>query len=151
MSKSSTGPRSRQTEQKPEIYERWKTDERPEKLVYLQFRTWRETFCLEKGNNKTGQLLWAYTEPDTNHQWKRVLTKSPCDSGHTIKWGFPSGSGSKDSACSAGDLGLIPDQEDPLEKGMMTHSSVLAWRIPWTGVWWATVHAVAESWTRLSY
>ena len=25
-----------------------------------------------------------------------------------------------------------PDQEDPLEKGMATHSSVLAWRIPWT-------------------
>ena len=25
------------------------------------------------------------------------------------------------------------DQEDPLEKEMATHSSVLAWRIPWTG------------------
>ena len=24
------------------------------------------------------------------------------------------------------------DQEDPLEKGMATHSSSLAWRIPWT-------------------
>ena len=23
-------------------------------------------------------------------------------------------------------------QEDPLEKGMTTHSSILAWRIPWT-------------------
>ena len=29
-------------------------------------------------------------------------------------------------------------REDPLEKGMATHSSILAWRIPWTGlpVWW---------------
>ena len=26
----------------------------------------------------------------------------------------------------------FPDKEDPLEKGMATHSSVLAWRIPWT-------------------
>ena len=26
-----------------------------------------------------------------------------------------------------------PDQEDPLEKGMATHSSFVAWRIPWTG------------------
>ena len=39
------------------------------------------------------------------------------------------------------------DREDPPEKGMATHSSVLAWRIPWTedpggG---ATVHSVAES------
>ena len=25
------------------------------------------------------------------------------------------------------------DWEDPLEKGMATHSSILAWRIPWTG------------------
>ena len=32
----------------------------------------------------------------------------------------------------AGDPGLIPDQEDPLEKEMETHSCILAWRIPWT-------------------
>ena len=37
-------------------------------------------------------------------------------------------SDSKESACSVRDLGL----EDPLEKGMATHSSILAWRIPWT-------------------
>ena len=34
----------------------------------------------------------------------------------------------KQSICNAGDLGLI----DPLEEGMAAHSSVLAWRIPWT-------------------
>ena len=38
----------------------------------------------------------------------------------------------KQSVCSAGDPGSIPGQEDPLEEGMATHSSVLAWRIPWT-------------------
>ena len=38
-----------------------------------------------------------------------------------------------ESACNAGDLDLIPGSEDPLEKGMATHSSILAWRIPWTG------------------
>ena len=31
-----------------------------------------------------------------------------------------------------GDLGSVPGGEDPLEKGMATHSSILAWRIPWT-------------------
>ena len=41
-------------------------------------------------------------------------------------------------------------QEDPLEKGMATHSSILACRIPWTKGPWATVHGVAESQTRLS-
>ena len=42
--------------------------------------------------------------------------------------------------------------EDSLEKGMATHSSVLAWRIPWTEepAWWATVHSVTKSWTQLS-
>ena len=35
-------------------------------------------------------------------------------------------------ACNAGDLGAILGQGDPLEKGMATHSSIIAWRIPWT-------------------
>ena len=38
----------------------------------------------------------------------------------------------KESACNAGELGWILSQEDPLEKGMATHSSTLAWRISWT-------------------
>ena len=37
-------------------------------------------------------------------------------------------------------------QEDPLEKGMATHSSILAWRIPWT--WQATVQMVAKTVSR---
>ena len=37
-------------------------------------------------------------------------------------------------------------REDPLEKEMATHSSILAWEIPWTGeTWRATVHGVTES------
>ena len=36
--------------------------------------------------------------------------------------------------------------EDPLEEAMATHSSILAWRIPWTG---ETVHRVSKSQTRL--
>ena len=43
---------------------------------------------------------------------------------------------------------LFLGQEDPLEKGMATHSSILAWRIPWTEeLWWATVQGVTKSWT----
>ena len=45
--------------------------------------------------------------------------------------GFPGGSDGKESACNAGDLGVILGWEDPLEKGMATHSSIPAWRIPW--------------------
>ena len=42
-------------------------------------------------------------------------------------------------------------QEDPLEEEMVTHSNILAWKIPWTeepgGL---QIHGVAKSWTRLS-
>ena len=41
---------------------------------------------------------------------------------------FPAGSAGGESTCNAGDLGW----EDPPEKGKATHSSVRAWRIPWT-------------------
>ena len=38
-----------------------------------------------------------------------------------------------------------------MEKEMATHSSILAWRIPWTEEpEWATVHGVAKSRTQLS-
>ena len=37
-------------------------------------------------------------------------------------------------------------QEDPLEKGMATHPSILTWRIPMDrGTWWVIVHRVAKS------
>ena len=45
-------------------------------------------------------------------------------------WGFPGGSEGKVSACNAGDLGLISDWEDPLEKEIAIHSSTLAWKNP---------------------
>ena len=49
----------------------------------------------------------------------------------------------KESACSAGearDMGLIP-----LEEEMAAHSSILAWRIPWTEEPGGLVHGVAKS------
>ena len=45
---------------------------------------------------------------------------------------FPDGSDSKESTCNAGGLGSILGWEDPLEKGMAPHSSILAWRTPRT-------------------
>ena len=44
------------------------------------------------------------------------------------------------------DIGSIPGREDPLEDGMATHSSILAWRIPMDrGAMQATVHGIAKS------
>ena len=45
---------------------------------------------------------------------------------------LPDISDGEESACNAGDLGSSLGQKDPLEKGMATHSSIIAWRIPWT-------------------
>ena len=43
-----------------------------------------------------------------------------------------------------------PGPGAPLEKGVVTHSSIFAWKIPWTkGAWQATVHGVAKSQTCL--
>ena len=46
--------------------------------------------------------------------------------------GFSGGSNGKESTFNAGQLGSSLDWEDSLEKGMTTHSSILAWKISWT-------------------
>ena len=45
---------------------------------------------------------------------------------------IPGGSDGKESACDVGDPGSIPGSERSSGEGMATHSSILAWRIPWT-------------------
>ena len=59
------------------------------------------------------------------------------------------------SASNAGDPGLISgdrngEDEDPLEKEMATHSSVLAWKIPWTEKPGRLQSMGSQSWTQLS-
>ena len=65
--------------------------------------------------------------------------------------GFPGGSDSKESACSAGDLGSIPGLgRDPGEgNGIPLQHSRLENPMD-GGAWWATVHGVAKSQTQLS-
>ena len=41
-------------------------------------------------------------------------------------------------------------REDPPEKRMASHFSILVWEILGRGAWWAVAHGVAESQTRLS-
>ena len=38
----------------------------------------------------------------------------------------------KNLPANVGDVGSIPGSTDPLEKAMATHSSILAWKTPWT-------------------
>ena len=60
------------------------------------------------------------------------------------------GSESKEFACNAGDLGLIPGSGRSPGGGHGNLSGILAWRILDRGAWWVTVHAAAKSQTRLS-
>ena len=63
---------------------------------------------------------------------------------------FVSGPVVKNALATQGTWVSSLGQKDSLEKEMATHSSILAWEIPWTEAWWATVHGVAESRTCLS-
>ena len=65
--------------------------------------------------------------------------------------GFPGGLAGKESACNVGDLGSIPGlgrspgggHGNPLQYSRLENPMV-------RGAWWATVHGVSKSWTRLS-
>ena len=64
--------------------------------------------------------------------------------------GFPDGASGKEPAGQRSRPKRLSvqsqDQEDPLEEGIATHSSILAWRIPMDReAWWAMVHRVAQS------
>ena len=65
--------------------------------------------------------------------------------------GNHSGSAIKNSPATQEMLVQSLGRADPLEKEMATHTSILAWRIPWTGESGGLWHmGVTKSWTRLS-
>ena len=68
-----------------------------------------------RGKLKVHKVLWERAEVLHNYPSTREDGED-----------FPGGSNIRESTCSAGDLG----REYHLEKGMATHSSILAWRIP---------------------
>ena len=125
---------------------------------------------------KTGsefQICWPKTSHgQASHQlsWKISSTNCLCTPRHMAGGeheknhqffhsveakGFPGGSDGKDSTCNGEDPGVIFGWEESLEKGTATHSSVLAWRIPWTeepcglqrvGHNWANFHYHSDQW-----
>ena len=65
--------------------------------------------------------------------------------------GFPGGSDGKASACNEGDPGLIPGSGRSLGEGNGNPFQCPCLENSMDGgTWWATVHGVAKSWTRLS-
>ena len=71
--------------------------------------------------------------------------------------GFPGGASGKESTCNAGDtedVGSIPGPGRSLEEGTATHSSILAWRIPWTeqpgGLYSTGSQRIGHDWSDLA-
>ena len=64
--------------------------------------------------------------------------------------GFTGGSDGKESVCNVGDLGSIPGSGRSPKKRRATHSSILAWRIPWTEEPGRLQPMRSQSWTLLS-
>ena len=63
---------------------------------------------------------------------------------------FPGDSAVKNSLANAEDSACISlNPENPLEKQMATHSSILPWDTLWRGAWWAPGHGVTKSQTLL--
>ena len=85
--------------------------------------------CLE--NPRDGGAWWAAVY-GVAQSWTRLERLSSSSSSMASSLGFPSGSVVKNlpgiQEMQVRSLG----QEDPLEEDMATHSSILAWRIPWT-------------------
>ena len=52
--------------------------------------------------------------------------------GRVVEWGFPGGLGVKNLPAMQETQVQSLGWKEPLEEGMSTHSSILAWRIPWT-------------------
>ena len=66
-------------------------------------------------------------------------------------WGFPGGSGIKESACSVGDLGLIPGSGRSLAEGNSYPLQYSCLENPKDrGAWRATIHGITKNWTQLS-
>ena len=73
---------------------------------------------------KGAVIQWAWNSTEDNYILEGVKVNY-----------FPGGSMIKNPPANAGDakdVGSIPGHEDALKKGMATHSSILAWKIPWT-------------------
>ena len=67
-----------------------------------------------------------------------------------IQEDFPCSSDGKESVCNAGDLGSIPGSGRSSGEGIAIHSSILAWRVPWTeepgGLQFMGLQTVGHNW-----
>ena len=102
-----------------------------------------EYMSLKKGDQKTERHSRSGRISDRISIGKRYSNQGQwCEQGEKVgssmksrlwvKEGFPGSSAGKQSTCNAGDPSSIPGLGRSSGEGVATHSSILAWRIPWT-------------------
>ena len=87
-------------------------------LAYLLYGLCNAEGCLQFGRSRF--ISWV-----GKIHWRRDRLPTP------VFLDFPCGSGHKESTCNRDTWVQSLGWDDPLEKRMATHSSILAWRIPW--------------------
>ena len=96
-------------------------------------------------------LRWENISHLEKNAWEEPTRIIGFESRYTVKWASLVAQMVKNPPAMWDTLDLSLGQEDPLEEGMATHSSILAWRIPMDrGAWQATVHGVPKNQTQLS-
>ena len=129
----------------------------PETVSLSSQLTYVEHFCMSSSQSSSLVAQLLKNLPATQETPVRLLGwEDPLEQGQApVFLGFPGGSAGQESICNVGDWGSIPGlgrapREDlPLEKiswrraswRTAAHSSILAWRIPWTvqSLWWQRV------------
>ena len=132
--------------------------------TWVQSLDWEDP--LEKGKVTHSSILawrihglcspWGCKESDTT-EWLSLLEKGMAAHSSTFAWrilwteNMPGDSEVKASACNAGDLGSIPGLGRPPGEGNDNPLQYSCLENPMDrGAWWATVHGIAKSRTRLS-
>ena len=82
-----------------------------------------QSSCLENPMDREAWWAAVHGVAQSRNDWSDLAAAA---AGHY--WGYPHGSDGKKSACNAGNLGSIPGSGGE----MANHSSILAWKIPWT-------------------
>ena len=96
----------------------------------------------------------AHFRPSLESRWKvkGLLSLNIYPISGSLPWllGFPCGSVSKESVCNARDHVRFMGWEEPLEEGKVTHSSTVAWKIPWTA-WFMESQRVGHDWATFTF
>ena len=107
---------------------------------------WFASFEISQGyrelSDKVSRHFFREVRSRLTYRWEGIVNYRPLrtlDSNclFSYRWvlltlDFPGGSVVKNLSTNAGDLGSIPESRRSPEAGMATHSSILAWEIPWT-------------------